>query len=185
NSNDTVDIAVNNVEVNQPPVANAGPDQTVEEGSLVTLSGAASTDPDGDISSYNWIQLSGPPVTLSDENIVSPTFIAPNVGSAGATLVFRLAVDDGNGESASDEVSIMVDNVNGLPSANAGTDQTVDEREFVTLDGSASTDPDGDTLTYSWTQILGPPAILSDSNVEQPTFTAPNVGPSGALLRFN
>ena len=70
-SPDTVLGAVNN----QAPLANAGTDQSgMEANTLVTLDGSGSSDPDGDSLGYHWAQVSGPSVTLSDTNIVNPTF---------------------------------------------------------------------------------------------------------------
>jgi hypothetical protein len=63
---------------------------------------------------------------------------------------------------------------NNPPAADAGTDQSVDTDAFVTLDGSASYDPDGDTpLTYGWAQTGGTAVVLSSYTVSQPAFTAP------------
>ena len=61
------------------------------------------------------------------------------------------------------------------PTASAGPDQIVNERVTVTLDGSGSSDPDGDTLSYSWIQIGDTSATLSKSNTASPTFIAPAV----------
>ncbi len=161
--------------VNDQPVANAGPDQMVDEGSSVTLNGSGSSDPDGDVLTYAWAQTAGPVVTLSGANTAQPTFTAPQV-AANTVLTFSLTVSDGT-LSATDTVNVTVRNVpvNGPPVANAGPDQTVDERSSVTLNGSGSTDPDGNPLTYAWTQTAGTPVTLSGANTASPTFTAPEV----------
>ena len=68
------------------------------------------------------------------------------------------------------------------PAANAGPDADVDQNRPVTLDGSRSADPDGDPLTYAWTQIGGPTVSLSDPAAMMPTFVAPAI--DGAVLSF-
>jgi len=62
---------------------------------------------------------------------------------------------------------------NHAPVADAGPAQTVDQEQTVTLDGSASSDPDGDHLIYRWKQTAGTPVTLSDAGGVKPTFTAP------------
>jgi hypothetical protein len=114
---DTVAVRVQSV--NHAPVANAGADQARDEGQTVSLDGSASTDQDGDVLTYAWTQTSGPPVTLSDSHGVAPTFVAPMVSAGGATIVFRLVVNDGIIASARDTVTITVRNVNDPPSCSA------------------------------------------------------------------
>ena len=70
------------------------------------------------------------------------------------------------------------------PVANAGLDQIVNEGDTVTLDGTGSTDPDGDQLTFSWIQTAGPPVTLSGANTTTGSFTAPQVGLNDATLTF-
>jgi len=110
---DVVSVLVENV--NHPPVANAGLDQTLAEGAAVTLDGADSSDPDGDLLTFAWVQLSGPTVTLTDPDGPTPSFTAPAVAAGGEMLVFELLVDDGYGGEATDEVSIIVQNADSPP----------------------------------------------------------------------
>jgi hypothetical protein len=169
---------------NSPPTADAGPDQSVSEGTIVTLSGANSMDSDDGISSYRWTQISGTPVTLSDATAVKPFILAPDVGPAGASLGFRLTVTDQGGLQNQDECMINVTWQNMPPVAHAGADQSVDEGALVNLDGSTSSDSDDGIAGYQWSQIGGTPVTLSDPRSKQPTFTAPDVGSQGTALTF-
>ncbi len=92
---------------NAVPVANAGSSQTVTSGSTVTLSGIASSDPDGDSLSYSWTQTVGPVVTLSNTTSPTPSFVAPTVTS-NTLLTFKLVVNDGIVSSNPSTVSITV-----------------------------------------------------------------------------
>jgi hypothetical protein len=122
-------------------------------------------------------------VVLYDSNMAQPSFTAPQVDPIGATLEFELTVSDGLA-TVTDSVTVLVNNNNVTPTADAGADQTVDEGTPATLDGSASSDPDDDPLTYIWSQTSGPLVNLSDANSAMPSFTAPVVGPGGATLAF-
>ena len=89
-------------QVNNPPTADAGPDQFFSAAKRVTLSGSGS-DPAGDFLEFSWTQLSGPSVTLASPNSPSTTFTAPDVGEDDV-LVFRLTVTDSQGASDTDDV---------------------------------------------------------------------------------
>jgi hypothetical protein len=158
---------------NTAPVANAGADQTVEEGTLVTLNGSSSSDADSDPLTYLWTAPDG--ISLNDNTLAQPTFTAPNVATS-TTYQFSLVVNDGTVNSSPDVVVITVTNANTAPVANAGADQTVEEGTLVTLNGTASSDADSDPLTYLWTAPDG--ISLNDNTLAQPTFTAPEVATS-------
>ncbi len=175
----TVDSAPDSVTIstlNSPPVANAGPDQSVFVGDTVTLDGSGSSDVDGDSLTYSWSFTSRPPgstTTLSDPTAVNPTFDVDVFG----TYVVQLIVNDGAVNSAPDSVTIST--LNSPPVANAGPDQSVFVGDTVTLDGSGSSDVDGDSLTYFWSitsRPLGSTATLSDPSAVKPTFDVDEFG---------
>jgi hypothetical protein len=91
-------------------LAKAGPDQVVDEGTLVTLDGTASSGPPGSTLTYSWAQTAGPAAILSDIKSAKPSFTGPEVDSAGATLTFELTVSDGATTNI-DTVNITVNNV--------------------------------------------------------------------------
>ena len=177
---------------NDPPVADAGDDQTVEEGTTVTLDGSGSSDPEGETLTYLWEQTGGPAVTLSDVYTAAAGFTAPAQLLSDATLVFRLTVfspiatDARSLPFSEDTVTVTVTaGSNDAPTAEAGDDQTVDEGALVTLDGSGSSDPEEEALTYLWTQTGGMAVTLSSSTEQSPTFTAPGRLVKNATLVFS
>lgn len=91
----------------KPPVADAGPDQTVVQRTKVTLNGGASSDPDGVIAKAIWKQVSGPKVSISGSSSLTATFVAPRVNSP-TTLGFMLMVTDEDGVQASDQIVVTV-----------------------------------------------------------------------------
>jgi hypothetical protein len=173
--------------VNRAPTAVAGLDQSVDELSVVTLDGSGSSDLDNNPLTYSWSQTGGVTVSLSSTTAPQPTFDAPDVTvlNTPETLTFQLTVNDGSA-SASDTVSIAVNDVglgaNSAPTSDAGPDQTVPRLSTVTLNGTASSDPDGTPLEYLWTQTSGTNVTLSDATAVQPTFTAPNPALSETLI---
>lgn len=184
-ASDTVDITV--VGINTAPVADAGADFTAKLGQTAILDGSGSYDNEsGDQINYFWAQVDGASVSLSDPTAMNPSF--ETIGVIGDSFVFQLIVDDGKESSipqrtspipaAQDDDLVVVTVVdNSAPVANAGPDQTVDENSTVSLDGSFSHDPNGDILSYSWSQISGPSVSLDDSSIDKPSFQAPSVNP--------
>ncbi|MDH4056746.1 MAG: PKD domain-containing protein [Gammaproteobacteria bacterium] len=170
---------------NEPPVANAGPDQTAHLGETVTLDGSASTDVDGDFLVYHWQLIevpAGSAAMLSDVNALMPSF---NVDLAGR-YVAELVVNDGEFDSAPD--TVMIDTLNSAPVADAGADQTLPVGAMVQLDGSGSFDADGNPLTYLWTLSavpVGSTAVLSNPFVANPVFVIDQPGTYTASLVVN
>ena len=156
---------------NQTPVSEAGLNQTTSYNQLVTLDGSSSFDPDGTIESYEWSQLSGTNVVLSSTDQQITTFTSPN---QEGDLVFILTVLDNEFSSDTDTVVINMVNTNIIPVANAGVDQSVNNNELVTLDGSSSFDPDGTIESYEWSQLSGTNVVLSSADQQTTTFTSPN-----------
>lgn len=155
--------------------ANAGIDQVVNEGTIVTLDGSLSTHPYGDKLVFKWIAPAG--IELSSSISPKPTFIAPEV-NINTTYTFTLIVNDGINDSPPDQVVITVKHVNRPPVANAGFDIEAVEKKLFILDGSASWDPDGDVLVYSWTT---PTQTVSSASAKI-TLTAPEVSKDTILI---
>ncbi len=164
------------VVANTRPLANAGADQTVRTGAVVTLDGTQSSDADGQTLTYRWQIVSRPAgstATLSNPNQPRPTFSIDR----GGNYSFRLTVSDGQTDSAPDDV--LVSTINSAPVADAGADRTVARSSLVTLDGGASRDPDFDGLGFAWSIVarpLGSTAELTGASTQQPTIRLDQAG---------
>jgi len=175
--NDThVDSAPDQVTIstaNSAPVANAGPNQTVPVGTTVTLDGSGSTDADGNQLTYQWSFTSRPTgssATLNSSTTAHPTF---TVDRSGNYTVQLIVTDNGTPRLSSAADLVSISTVNTAPVASAGPNQTVVVGTTVTLNGSGSTDVDGNPLTYEWSIVSAPTnpvPQLSDPTSATPTF---------------
>ena len=160
-----------------PPTADAGADQSVVFGNAVHLDGSASSDPEHHSLTYTWgidTAPAGSAAALDNIHSMTPSFMPDKKG----LYVIRLVVNDGTFDSGVDWVNITIFNT--APVANAGDDITISELGGTAhLDGSLSYDPDGTTLTYSWSITSRPggsSAMLSDNSIVNPTFTPDKKG---------
>ena len=161
----------------------AGADQNLTlaaaETRTITLTGTSS-DSYGTIVTHLWEQIDGTDVSLSGADTATATF---TVDATPQAYTFRYTVTDNLGAQSSDEVNVII-SLNGVPVANAGSDQAVNEGDSVTLSGSNSIDSDGSIDAYAWVQTAGTTATLSNAGDPQPTFTAPDVADAGEALTF-
>ncbi|TAN69205.1 MAG: PASTA domain-containing protein, partial [Magnetospirillum sp.] len=168
--------------VNHPPTAEAGPDQSVFVGSLVTLDGSASTDLDGDPLGYHWQFAGLPPnsgAALAGADSLHPAFSVDLPG----TYSVQLIVHDGQADSAPDSVTVSTQN--SKPVAQAGPDQSAPVGGVVQLDGSASSDVDHDPLSHAWSltgKPLGSRADLVGADTSTPLLTLDRAGHYEASL---
>ena len=134
---------------NEPPTADAGPDQLLQVAgggtAEVTLDGSGSSDPDSDPLTFTWTNSFG-----------TVMGVMPTVALPAGVHVVTLTVDDGKGGTDTDIVEITV---NQAPVADAGPNQVIQvplgSTAAVTLDGAGSSDPDSDPLTFTWTNSFG------------------------------
>ena len=176
---DTMVLTIQDVPpVNQAPSADAGNARQVDEGGSITLQGSGS-DPDGNDSdlTYSWSQSPASPViSFDNQNSATPEITAPSV-VAETEITLTLRVDDGT-DYATDTMVLTIQDVttdNIRPAVNVGPNQTVKEGTTVSMPWTAN-DPDGDALTYLWSQSPDQPAIFLESPGQSPTtFTTPQV----------
>ena len=187
---DSVTITITD-SANSPPDVDAGDDRSFPEGSTVTLDGTVTDTDHEDELDYTWTHNSANlTIAFTDNKAIDTTFTAPNV-SGDIVIVFTLTVNDGT-VTISDMVEITITDEdmvtmpggqNSPPNVDAGGDQTVDEGAVVTLDGSDSYDPDGNSIEHSWVQISGPEVTLLNSDTDIAYFDAPRI-PDNLELMF-
>jgi len=180
---DTVTIST----INVAPVASAGTDQSITViGTTVQLDGTQSYDPDGDAITYQWaftIKPAGSNASLANGDTVSPTFVADVKGEYVAQLI---VIDASLTQSVPDTITVSFENIK--PVANAGTGQSVTIGDTVTIDGSGSTDANGDSLNYGWTFTFAPSgstASIVDTSASITSFVPDVAGMYVAQLVVN
>jgi hypothetical protein len=164
-------VTITIVAQNTPPVANAGPDMHAYVGNDVVLDASGSYDPDNDGITFTWTQVSGASVVIHNNTSIQAFFTPTTSG----VFEFKVAVSDGQ-VTSTDNVIMTVDNANQVPIANAGSNIVVTVGQTVTLNGSASYDPDGTPVSYIWSQTSGTQVSLTNSNTARPSFVAGQAG---------
>jgi len=166
-------------EKNKPPIADAGSDQVITlPTDSILLDAKRSSDPDGKISKWLWIKISGP----ASFNILKPSdSITKAKNLVVGTYQFELKVTDNGGLFSKDTMRLIVDSVvttNHPPIANAGADQTITlPTNAINLNGSGSTDPDNNITSYAWTKISGSSSFnIVNSNAVQTQVTTLSQG---------
>ncbi|MEO5591867.1 MAG: PKD domain-containing protein, partial [Chitinophagaceae bacterium] len=163
-----------NVSGNTPPVANAGTTQTISLPlSIITLTGTGTGTNGATISSYSWAKISGPAAGTISVPLLNTTLVT---GLVQGTYVFALTVTDNHGLSSNSNVTITVNPLfNQSPVANAGGNINITlPTNNSTLNGSASSDPDGTIASYAWTKTSGP-ASFNIANAGAATTTLNNL----------
>jgi len=170
---------------NHAPIADAGRDQTVLVAENVQLDGTQSTDVDGDPLTYRWSFVSipgGSQASLANATTVNPSFVADKPG----TYTVQLVANDGQVDSVS--ATVVISTQNSAPVANAGPNQLVASNTTVQLDGSHSTDVDGDALSYRWSFVsipAGSQAQLASTSAVTTSFLADKPGAYALQLIVN
>jgi uncharacterized repeat protein (TIGR01451 family) len=141
-------------------------------GASYTSSGVSLTQVSG--SNYAW---NAPDLGQDQGGVITITGTLAKPLASG--VYTNTAIMAASGITRTAKITLTVLNV--APVANAGLDQSAGVSQAVTLDGSGSSDDNGDTLTYGWTQTGGPPVALSSATAISPTFTAPS---ADAVLTF-
>ncbi len=179
----SADVSVT-VLATDPVVTNTPPEATVVEiasaqafGAEVQLDASGSSDADGDTLTYTWQQTAGTSVSLTNANSAVASFSVPEVNS-DETLSFEVTVSDGEAsDTATLAVAILaVEPENQAPEAVvAAVDGLQSIGTTVYLDARDSSDPDGDTLTFNWTQVSGPTVSIDNANQARASIVVPEL----------
>jgi len=171
---------VNAGAANLAPEALIGPSLiNVAVGTLATLDGTGSRDANRDALKYRWEFVSKPAASKAEDTLTKESALARFRADLTGVYVLSLVVNDGQLDSKPQYVTVIASETNTAPTAVISATAQVQPMATVTLDGSASTDPNRDFLTYSWTLVSRPTdsiAFLSSRTVPKPSFQADKPG---------
>ncbi len=174
------------------PVAEAGDDREADRGARILLNANGSQNHEGGV---RWAKTSGTytgAVSIPDPERTWFWLTIPTAATPGQTIILTLTVTSLNGQTDSDTLTITV--TNQPPTADAGDDAHIPTGATtpVSLDGSGSTEPEGDTLSYLWALTdegtygddTGETVTIADDDAETTSFTLPSTVPHGRTLIF-
>ncbi len=149
---------------NQPPVANAGPDQAGRTCDTIQFNGGGSTDPNGanTIQTYHW--------NFGNGQTATGKTVSYQYTTAGARTV-TLTVTDNCGVARQDTAIVTIA-ANQLPVANAGPDRNALPGQSLNFSSAGSSDPDGTIVSYAWN--FGDGFTATGASVSH-TYAAPGV----------
>jgi PKD repeat protein len=166
-------------DTNQPPVADAGANQTVNEGDTILLDGSASSSPSGSIVKYEWDFESDGTYDYQEttSSALDGTFDGKTEHSYGDNGIYQvtLRVTDDNGLNATDTCTITVNNV--APTVYLTMPSSIDEGQAILFYANAS-DPGSDDLKLSWNFEFGP--IIDSTSYNDGISTDPYPSPGGS-----
>lgn len=165
---DKLNVLIRDNEQNRAPQISLDVPAQVNAGATVQLK-ASATDADGDALTYQWTQLTGPAVTVSNATSAQASFIAPNTAS---DLSFQLTVTDSRGGRSQSNASVQVVAVNTAPKV-ALRYSTSNQQVTITAD---ATDAEGDALTYRWQQTAGASLTLTGASTATVSFNTAAAG---------
>ncbi len=147
----------------------------------IELDGSGSKDPNGESLTYTWTLLSKPGDSQAEITKATETLAGLKADKPGNYKV-QLVVKNTSGvesDPAEATINVVGDTENSAPIADAGFDAFGGINDTLTLDGSGSSDPNGDTLTYKWSfksKPDGSQADFSDPTIDKPQMTFDKAG---------
>lgn len=177
----SADVTITVKSENEPPEVVVAPITGEKEaGSVVELDARGSSDPESDDLSYAWTQLSGTSVTINNADQALASFIVPDVETSEVAR-FRVSVTDAADNVTSAEVDVTFAPATAVPENQApeavvaAVDGLQSIGTTVYLDARDSSDPDGDTLTFNWTQVSGPTVSIDNANQARASIVVPEL----------
>ncbi len=150
---------------------------STDEDTAKTITLTASDDDEDTLTFTLVTQPTNGSVTCDSDGSCTYTPTADYNGSDS----FTFTANDGTVDSAAATVTITVNSINDLPSAETGSDKLGLVGRVIALAGSGTDPVEGSSVTYSWSQVSGPTTALDDSTIATPILIPWSAG----VLKYN